>query len=246
MKTILVFAFAFAASVPGLASAAEIQEYATRLDVDGGGSGHATSTLVITGDPSETVVVPLSPGVGLNLRLTEATNGLRVEPPTQNAATLQVTLPPATGASRLAFAFDVPNVFDKAPAPLAGVKLTMPSDSRILHYAFVNSQVTVIKDFRVLVTLPLGSRFQAIREQLPKQTRSEAEPRVRLGGEDGAQNALLRLANLVQGDDTSMRLEVVPSRRSPLWLVAGFVLSALYLVKFRDLVSPGNEPAKTR
>lgn len=243
MKRIL--ALALLASVPGLAAAAEIQEYATRLDVDGGGSGHATSTLVIAGAPSETVVVPLSHGAGLNFRLTEATDGLRVEPPAENAATLQVTLPPAAGASRLAFAFDVPKVFDKAPAPMAGVKLTTPRDSRILHYAFVNSQVTLIKDFRVLVTLPPGSRFQAIREQLPMQTRSESEPRVRLGGENGAQNALLRLGNLVQGDDTSMRLEVVPSRRSPLWLVVGLVLSALYLFKFRDLVA-GGEATQTR
>jgi hypothetical protein len=122
----------------------------------------------------------------------------------------------------------------------------MPRESRILKYAFVNSQDALIRDFRMLVALPEGSRFQAIREQLPKQTRTEAEPRVRLGGEGGRQNALLRLADLDQGDDTSMTLEVVPNRRSPLWLAFGTVLSALYLFKFRDLVLPGAEPAKTR
>jgi hypothetical protein len=240
-----ILALALLAFLPSLASAAEIREYATRLDVDAGGSGRATSTLVITGDPSETVVVPLSQGTGSNFRLTEATEGLRLEPPIENGPTLQVTLPPAAGACHLAFAFDVPRVFDKAPPPLAGVKLTMPRDSRMLRYAFVNSQVTRIKDFRVLVTLPAGFRFQAIREQLPKQTRTEAEPRVRLGGEGGRQNALLRLADLDQGDDTSMTLEVVPNSRSPLWLAFGAVLSALYLFKFRDLVLPGAEPAKT-
>ncbi len=238
MKRIL--AFALLASAPGPASAAEIREYATRLDVDASGAGRATSTLVIAGDPSETVVIPLSHGAGMNFRLTEATDGLRVEPPTEKSATLQVTLPPATaGAGRLAFAFDVPRVFAKAPEPAEGMKLTMPRDSRILRYAFVNSQVTLIMDFRFLVTLPEDTRFQAIREQLPKQTRSEVEPRVRLGGEGGRQNALLRLANLGQGDDTSMRLEVVPSRRSLLWLAAGVALSGLYLFRFRDLVARG-------
>ncbi len=245
MKRILAFALLAAVPVPG--SAAEIREYVTRLDVDAGGAGRATSTLVIAGDPSETVVIPLSHGAGMNFRLTEATDGLRVEPPTEKAATLRVTLPPATtGPSRLAFAFDVPRVFARAPEPAEGMKLTMPRDSRILRYAFVNSQDTLVKDFRTLVTLPEGFRFQAIREQLPKQTRSEVEPRVRLGGEGGRQSALLRLANLGQGDDTSMQLEVVPSRRSPLWLVAGLVLSVLYLFKFRDLVFPGAEPAQTR
>ncbi len=245
MKRIL--AFALLASLPGAASAAEIREYVTRLDVDAGGAGRGTTTLVIAGGPSETVVVPLSHGAATNFRLTEATEGLRLESPQGEAATFQVTLPPATtGASRLAFSFDVPRIFARAPVPAPGVKMTMPRDSRMLRYAFVNSQVTLIKDFRVLVTLPAGFRFQAIREQLPKQTTFEAEPRVRLGGEDDRQNALLRLGDVDQGDDTSMQLEVVPSRRSPLWLVAGVVLSALYLVKFRDLVSAGNEPAKTR
>jgi hypothetical protein len=45
------------------------------------------------------------------------------------------------------------------------------------------------------------------------------------------------MAKLEQGDDTSMQLEVVPSRRSLLWLAAGIALSALYLVRFRDLVA---------
>jgi hypothetical protein len=158
-----------------------------------------------------------------------------------------VTLPSApAGASRLSFTFDVPQVFARAEDPAAGAKPTIPRESRTLRYAFVNSQVTLIRDFRVLVVLPEGVRVHAIREQLPKQTRTEVEPRVRLGGEGGRQNALLSLANLGQGDDTSMQLEVVPSRRSLLWLVVGLVLSALYLAGFRDLVSPDDESTKTR
>ncbi len=224
--------------VPGLARAAEISKYTTSLAVDPDGTGHAVSMLVIEGGPSEAVVIPLSHGAWTNVRLAEATDGLRVEPPQEKATTIQVTLPPATtGASRLSFTFDVPQVFAKAPDPAAGAKLTMPRESRILRYAFVNSQVTLIKDFNVLVTLPEGYRFQAIREQLPKQSRSEVEPRVRLGGEHGRQNALLRLANLRQGDDTSMQLEAVPNRRSLLWLVVGVVLSGFYLFCFRDLVA---------
>jgi hypothetical protein len=242
-----ILAVALLASLPGLASAAEIREYATRLDVDTGGAGRATSTVVIAGGPSESVEIPLSHGAWTNFRLAEATEGLRLEPPKEKAATIRVTLPPATtGASRIAFTFDVPKVFVRVQDPAAGAKLTMPRESRILRYAFVNSQDSLIGDFRMLVTLPEGTRFQAIREQLPKQTRSEAEPRVRLGGESGRQNALLRLANLEQGDDTSMVLEVVPDRRSMLWLLAGLALSALYLVYFRDLVSRDAEPKPTR
>ena len=235
------------ALAPGLAQSAEITRYATRVTVDPDGAGHAESTLVIAGEPSETVVIPLSHGSWANLRLVSATAGLLLEPPQDRAATIRVTLPPAASApNRVVFAFDVPSVFAKPEDQAAGAKATMPRESRMLRYAFVNSQVTLIRDFRVLVTLPEGVRFQAIREQLPKQTKSEVEPRVRLGGENGRQNALLSLANLGQGDDTSMQLEVVPGRRSPLWLVAGVVLSALYLVGFRDLVSRKPQPVETR
>jgi hypothetical protein len=245
MKRIL--AFALLACLPGLASAAEIREYTTRLDVDAAGAGRAECALVIAGGPAETVVVPMAHAAWTNFRLAETTDGLRVEPPKEKAATLQVTLPSATnGASRLAFTFDVSKVFARAEDPAAGARLTMPRESRILRYAFVNSQDALIKDFRMLVVLPEGTRFQAIREQLPKQTKTEAEPRVRLGGEGGRQNALLRLADLDQGDDTSMQLEVVPSRRSPLWLALGVILSALYLFRFRDYVAEGAESAKIR
>lgn len=220
------------------ARATEIGQYSTRLAVEPDGVGHATSTLVMTGGPSETVEVPLSHRAWTNFRLTEAPEGLRVEPPKAKAATVRVTLPaePAD-ATRVIFTFDVPQVFAKTEDPEAGEKLTIPRESRTLRYAFVNTQASLIKDFEMLVTLPEGFRVQAIREQLPRQTKSEVEPRVRLGGEGGRQNALLQLTNLEQGDDTSMRLEVLPNRQSLVWLVAGVVLSVLYLVRFRDLVA---------
>ncbi len=224
--------------VPGLVRAAEISQYTTSLAVDSDGRGHAASSLVIAGTPSETVVIPRSHGAWTNFRLAEATEGLRLESPKEKGATIQVTLPLAnSAASRLSYTFDVPEVFVRAEDSTEGAKLTVPRESRTLRYAFVNSQVSLIKEFGMLVTLPEGYRFQAVREQLPKQTKSEVEPRVRLGGEGGRQNALLRLANLKQGDDTSMQLEVVPDRRSLLWLAVGVALSGLYLVLFRDLIA---------
>jgi hypothetical protein len=230
----------------GLAWGAEIREYTTRVDVHADGAGRAASTLVLTGDPSEIVVIPLSHGAWTSFRPAEVPDGLRLEPPREKATTFRVTLPAASSReSRLSFTFDIPQVFSRPEDPAAGGKLTIPRNSRMLRYAFVNSQETLIKDFRVLVTLPERTRFHAIREQLPKQTKSEAEPRVRLGGEGGRQDALLRLANLRQGDDTSMVLEAVPDRRSLLWLAVGVVLSALYLFKFRDLVMPNDRSTKT-
>lgn len=245
MKRIL--ALTLLALLPGIARAAEIRGYTTRLDVNAAGAGRATSTIVIAGSPSETVDVPMSHRSFANVRVTEAADGLRVEPPAAGGGALRVVLPPAAAAPiRLSITFDVPEAFDPPPDPAAAEKPTMPLESRTLRYAFVNTQATLIKDFSFLAVLPDGSRFQAIREQLPKQKKSEAEPRVRLGGEGGRQSALLKIATLKQGDATSMQLEAVPSRRSLLWLAAGLVLSALYLVRFRDLVAPKPQTAETR
>jgi hypothetical protein len=245
MKKIL--AFALLALLPGLAPAAEIRAYTTRLDVDAAGAGRASSTLVIAGSASEALDVPMSHRSFANVRVVEAAEGLRVEPPAAGAATFRVTLPPAAAAtSRLSITFEVPEALDPPPDPAAAEKPTTPLESRTLRYAFVNTQPTLIKDFSFLVVLPEGSRFQAIREQLPKQKKSEAEPRVRLGGEDGRQSALLRLGGLRQGDATSMQLETVPNSRSLLWLVVGLILSALYLVRFRDLVAREPQPVETR
>ncbi len=232
---------ALLAFLPGAASAAELGRYATRLDVNGDGSGRSVTTVLAAGAPSETFEVPLVHGGWANFRVTEAPDGLQVAPPKPKAETVRVTLPAAVANGavpvRFAFAFDVPAALAKAEDPSNGGRLTMPKESRTFRYSFVNTQAAPITDFSVLVTLPEGSRFQAIREQLPKPKKSEVEPRVRLGGEGGRQTAHLQMAKLEQGDDTSMQLEVVPSRRSLLWLAAGVVLSALYLVRFRDLVA---------
>jgi hypothetical protein len=62
------FALALLALAPGLSRAAEVARYTTRLTVDPGGAGHAETTLVVTGDPSETAVIPLSHGAWTNFR----------------------------------------------------------------------------------------------------------------------------------------------------------------------------------
>jgi len=230
---------------PGLAGAAEVSRYATRLELEPDGSAHATATLVVAGKPAETLEVPLAVGGWSNLRLVRAPEGVRLDPPAPNARTVRLTLPASeTTSSELTLAYDVPATFDRVEDPAAGDRLTIPSESRTLRYAFVNTHGAPVKDFDTLVVLPAGYRVQAIREQLPKPKRTEAEPRVRLGASEGRQNALLQLTNLGQGDSVSMRLEVVPGGRSPLWLLAGVVLSALYLFRFRDLVAPGAGPKK--
>jgi hypothetical protein len=238
-------ALALLALAPSVATAAEIVTYDARVAVEPDGSGRGTATVVLSGAPAESVDVPLPPA-WTGVKVGEAAEGLKVEP---KGKTLRVTLPPAPTTPavpaaeppprRFTFTFDMPEAFATAEEAAKGEKLTQPRDSRTVKFSFVNTQATLVKAFGVLVVLPADMRFHAIREQLPKLKKTEVEPRVRLGGADGLQTALLQIANLKQGDSASMQLEAVPNRRSPLWLVAGIVLSALYLFKFRDLVAKG-------
>ncbi len=241
----LALPFLAASLAAGPARAAEITRHDTRLTLEADGTGRALTTLVVAGAPAESLDVPLGTGTLSNLRLAGGPAGLLVEPPKPGARTFRVTLPGAAAAaaetakatSTFSVSFDVRGAFAKVENPAAGDRMTIPRESRTLAWSFVNTQAAPIGELRMLVALPDGYRVHAIREQLPKQGRAEAEPRVRLGKEEGRQNALLHLDGLAQGDDASMKLEVLPSRRSPLWLVAGALLSLLYLVGFRDLVA---------
>ena len=67
-------------------------------------------------------------------------------------------------------------------------------------------------------------------------------PRVRLDRTDDRQGADLQLANMKQGDRTSMVLNVVSARHSYGWLLAGLALSLAYLVGFRSLVKADPSP----
>ncbi|HQR46060.1 MAG TPA: hypothetical protein PK598_08610 [Thermoanaerobaculia bacterium] len=233
--------FLLAVAAPG-ARAAGIASHVTRLAVGPDGSGRATCTVVATGAPSETLAIPLPAGGWANLRLSGGPEGLLLDPPAPGAAAVRVTLPPeAAATTTFTLAWDVPEALARAENPAAGEKLTIPRGSRTLRVAFVNTQAATIGEFETLVVLPPGWRVHAIREQFPRPKRSEVEPRVRLGADGGLQNALLQLDAMKQGDSTSMQLEVGPDGPSPLWIVAGVALSALYLVKFRDLVARPKE-----
>jgi len=253
-----------ASALASAAHGAEIVKYDARVAVEPDGTGRGAATILVSGAPGENVDVPLPPS-WTGVKTGEASEGVKVE---AKAKTLRVTLPPAPAAEapkaaapepakgaakvaeppahRVTFTFDVPEAFVKVEPPAKGEKLTLPRDSRTVKFSFVNTQAAAIKSFGVLVALPADMRFHAIREQLPKLKKTEVEPRVRLGAADGRQNAFLQIAALKQGDAASMQLEAIPSSRTPLWLAAGIALSVLYLVKFRDLVSPKPEPTETR
>jgi hypothetical protein len=112
----------------------------------------------------------------------------------------------------------------------------------LLRHTFVNTGALEIGVYELSVQLPGDLRVQKIAEQLPRTKRSEVLPRVRLDRTDDRQGADLQLANMKQGDRTSMVLNVVSARHSYGWLLAGLALSLAYLVGFRSLVKAEPSP----
>jgi hypothetical protein len=185
------------------------------------------------------VNVPLGFTEVEGLTLMEGPKGVRLElGPSKGQRLLHVFLPEGVPTeATLNITFSVSRAFlSLEPAP--GEKATLPNGSRLFRHAFVNTQEGVIGIYRFELLFPDGLMAQAIREQLPKPKKSEVGPRVLLAKIAGRQAAILQFANLRQGDDTSMVVELVPVRKSLGWLLVGLALAGLYLFYFRDIVTP--------
>jgi hypothetical protein len=214
------------------AGAAEIQQYAARVDLAADGTAQGTASVALSGAPLETVEIPVAFKAS-GYRLQEAPQGLQLQ---ACDGGVKVTMPAAAGVCRFTFAFSATGVLVREKV-LEGRKPDYPRTSRLLRHSFVNTKATPILDYSMVASLPEDYRFQAIKEKSPRMGDTEVEPRVLLGKDDGRQNARLHRSDLKQGDSASMLLEAVPTRHSPLWLLAGLLATVLYLIFFRDLVA---------
>jgi hypothetical protein len=221
-----------------LAMATDIQAYTIRLQAGSDETGKALGTLALASCTPGTLALPLGFSAIEDLRLEEPTAGVRLESSQRNGMTLlKFALPEDIPAkATLKFSFRLKQVFQIVKLK-PGEKSTLPASSRSFKHAFVNTQEAVIGVYRVEFLFPDGLMAQAIREQLPKPAKSEVGPRVALSKLEGHQAAILQFNTLQQGDGTSMIVELVPTRRSFGWLLAGLLLGGIYLVKFKDLVA---------
>lgn len=236
MKKLRLLALILLASV--LAMATDVQSYTIRLQAGTDETGKALGTLALANSTPGTLVLPLGFSAVEDLRLEEPAAGVRLESSPRNTMTqLKFTLPADIPAkTSLKFSFRLKQVFQSSTLK-PGEKSTFPISSRTFKHAFVNTQENLIGSYRMEFLFPDGFMAQAIREQLPKPAKSEVGPRVSLSKVEGLQAAILQFNNLQQGDDTSMIVELAPTRRSIGWLIAGLLLGGLYLVKFKDIVA---------
>jgi hypothetical protein len=239
-------AFLPLAAACACAHAVTVATYATRVDAAAEGQSQATVQLTIAEATAGQLLVPLAPSLkpAGPVRLDGAPAGVQLKSVTiADRPHLELALPEGVDRSLAVTAsFPVKDVL-AAPKAKAQGRRSLPEGSTLLDHAFVNTQPYTIGRYRTQIVLPGGSRVHEIREQSPKTRRTEIEPRVALNAIDGRQGAVLQLGDVRQGDRASMSVEVIPDTRGWSWLIVGLVLSAGYLIGFRDLViKPATSP----
>lgn len=222
---------------PTALDAAELRSYTVRLEATESGASRGSLTVEVTGADEGRFAIPL----GLRaeqVELVEGPAGTTVRAERLNGQLLaKVALPDsAGGAATIRLRFSVSGLFEE-PTPAAGEKRTLPIGHRLFRHTLVNTQPAPIRRYRFELVFPAGIRAHAIREALPKLRKAEVGPRVQFDGLDSQAGARLQVDGLAQGDTASMQIELMPASRSLGWLIAGLVLSVLYLVYFRDLVA---------
>ena len=221
-----------------LGAATVVKEYTVRLRIQADGSATGTAALRLTGCVPGTVDVPFALSEAKNLKVSKGPEGVDAKSMQHGGGQphLHILLPGGIqDKASLELAFDLPQAFSYTESG----KGSGAVKTRFVKHAFVNTQEAEVGEYRFEALLPAGTMVQAIREQLPKLGKSESEPRVRLGKIDGCQSATLQYKKVKQGDDCSMSIEIVNSRKSLVWLIAGLVLGSLYLVYFRrDYFAP--------
>lgn len=217
-------------------AAVDVKTCAVRLRVQPDGSASGRIQLQLRELPPGAFELPFGIVGALDLQVEEGPRGAGAALVlTGGQPRLRISVPEAPpGEATLILVFHVAQVYSRPEAP----KGSRVSTVRLLKHTFVNTLEAEIGEYRFEALLPADFRVQAIREQLPKPGKAEAEPRVRLGRIEGLQSATLRCGPMRQGDDTTMTLEITSARRSWGWLVAGCAAALLYLIRFRDTLAP--------
>lgn len=221
------------------AAAVEVRSYEVALQVAADGGAAATAELRLGGATPGEVVVPLGFPAVDDLRLTDAPAGTTVRATAHNGQTLlRLELPDGVPPEVVvSVAFAARDVLQQPPVKAGEAARASSERRRILRHALLNSREETIRRYRFSVALPASLRAHAVREALPRLRAREAGPRARLGDVVGAPGVRLEVGDLVQGETAAVQVELVPRSRPWLWVLAGLVISLLYLYRFRDLVA---------
>lgn len=215
------------ACLPGFAGSAAVERYEMRLELTEAGSGRATLVASVVPSGATELILPFPFPKATSLRLIEAPAG----------ASMSIEVGAAQSNLRIHWPTEISAPFSLKLAGDVSDALPPRTAARTVRVAVMNSQPEVLRGLRLDVVFPEGLRGHAIREALPKAASSDGAPRAALEDIDGRPGARLQVDELSQGETAALRVELSPATRSPGWLLAGLLLSVLYLVSFRDLVA---------
>lgn len=228
-KQIVISLCLLASCIILMGAAPSIKIYSEHLDVSTDGSGKVTAKIELADIVGGTIHVPLSNWKGIQHLRWEDDGGLTVDP-MLNADNpyIKVVVPPRASANiilRLSFNLAAPKPDTKNAA----------TNERFLTYRFLNTGQLPVTRYELQTILPAGEVLHSVQETLPKSKTGDGA-QIRYISDDNRQGFTLEAKNIKFGDAASVRLRVIPEKKSYIFLVLGIACAIAYLYAFRDIV----------
>ena len=224
-RLLLALPWLLCAAMP--VAAVEIRSYDARLDLGGEGGSRCGAAIHVSDAKAGAFDLPLGFAHVSDLRLASGPTGtILAAVENDGQAVLHAELPAGVATELdLTLEFVVKGAL---PGAVGDAR-------RVFRHSLLNTQPVRLGRYRFEVIFPDGLRAHAIREVLPRLRKGEAGPRAQLTAIDGRPGARLEVGGLAQGETATLQIELTRRSQSPVWWIAGLILSLLYLSRFRDL-----------
>ncbi len=230
------------ASGPGAVSAqhepeaVQIALYEEEVSLERSGDAIVTTRIELAGETPARLRLPFSYEVAEDLSV-QPRKGVEVAAvEVAGTRALELRFHSPRGSLRpLTVRYTLPRLYDWSAPPEA-------FGNRRVGHQLVQTQHLEIDRYRLRVILPAGFRVNEVLETTPPfNPKKASELPFELGEEHGRASVALVADGLVLGDRVGLELEAKSSRRSAALLIAGLLVSALYLIFFRDVLRPSEE-----
>ncbi len=221
-----------------MGAAPSIKSYQETLRMEADGSGKVASRIALADLTPGTWEVPLTTWKGVKeVELSGVPGGVEVKPALNGPAPcLRVIVGQgAAAAFVLEAAYDV-------PAPKAAAKpKNLAAGQRRLAFRFLNGGPLPVADYGLKVLLPAGQMVHSVVEKTPKGKGGNGA-QLSFIKEDERHGLALTAAKLQFGDAAGVQMIAAEDKKSPVLIILLGVIAVMYMVVFRDIVRPREEP----
>ncbi len=238
---------AFAAAVPA-ALPDTLEAYVENVTVGDDGDATVSVTAVVGRVSSMDLLLPWHFAGGRGHQIVRGAARFAVGPAGEPAPLVEVLgqthwnlrlLPGAAPGDTVVLVAEVPGWYDATAAPRQfGV--------RRFDRTWVNTSRFVLRHFSLGLELPRGLLVDAVGATTPSFSPSRSpQPPYAVGRVGSRGTFAIAVAPLPPAGRAAFTLDARPTRRGPVPLAAGLVLSALYLVFYRDVLSPARRQTRS-